>query len=87
MGKEDVLNQAAAWEAYDQWFRDDRVSFLDEPSGVESDFRARACSRHASPKDWADSYLAAFAATSNLTIVSFDRGLRSKSGRALILEA
>ena len=87
MGKEDVLNQVGAWKAYDQWFQDDRVSFLDESPGVEPDFRARASSRQASPKDWADSYLAAFAASSNLTIVSFDRGFRNKSGRGLILEA
>jgi hypothetical protein len=36
-------------------------------------FRARSRSRQASPKAWADAYLAAFAEASQLTLVTFDR--------------
>jgi predicted nucleic acid-binding protein len=39
------------------------------------------------PKDWADSYLAAFAIASQLTVVTFDRVLRGKSKNGLLLGA
>jgi hypothetical protein len=34
--------------------------------------------RHPAPKDWADSYLAAFAGVAQLTLVTFDRAMRGK---------
>ena len=77
MGDE-VLSQIQAWQAYDRWLRDDRVGFLDEPAGIESHFRSATRLRHPAPKDWGDSYLAAFAAAAQLTLVTFDRALRAK---------
>jgi toxin-antitoxin system PIN domain toxin len=85
MGKEEVLSQAEAWDAYNQWLLDERVTFLAEPPGIEESFRASSRSARPSPKDWADSYLVAFAATSNLTLVTFDRALKSKAEHALLL--
>jgi toxin-antitoxin system PIN domain toxin len=85
MGEEEVLTQAQAWEAYDRWLQDDRVTFLGEPAGIEEAFRASSRSPRPSPKDWADSYLAAFSETANLTLVTFDRALKSKAKRALLL--
>lgn len=85
MGSDEVMNQEAAWKAYDRWRDDDRVGFLDEPPDLEPRFRVLTRLRHPAPKDWADSYLAAFALTSNLTIVTFDGGLRAKSGQAVLL--
>ena len=78
MGDE-VINQAEAWQAYDRWFEDTRVVFLDEPTGLESAFRSHSQRKNRSPKDWADAYLIAFAAVLGLTLVSFDRGLLGKS--------
>ena len=86
MGKDDVLNQAEAWDAYDRWLRDERVSFLPEPPELELAFRAMSRRQRPAPKDWADSYLAAFASASNLTLGSFDRDFRSKAKQAVILE-
>ena len=37
---EQVLNQSEAWVIYDQWMKDDRVDFLEEPIGIEPRFRA-----------------------------------------------
>jgi toxin-antitoxin system PIN domain toxin len=85
MGEEEVMSQAGAWEAYDRWLQDDRVAFLNEPPGIEEAFRAGSRSPRPSPKDWADSYLAAFAVTANLSLVTFDRALKSKAERALLL--
>ena len=36
--------------------------------------------------DWADAYLAAFAAVSDLTVVTFDRALHGKARQAIILK-
>ena len=60
---------------------------MDEPSGLETQFRALARSSRASPKDWADSYLAAFAQTSRLTIVTFDHALQNKAKDLVLLQA
>ena len=84
MGKGEVMTQLGAWQAYDQWL-EDRVSFLDEPPGIELAFRSLSRFRHPAPKDWADSYLVAFAAASGLTLVSFDQALRARTGAAVIL--
>ena len=86
MGKE-VLSQSEAWKAYDRWIEDDRVSFLAEPPQLEEQFRAWSRMPHPAPKDWADSYLAAFAEASNLTLVTFDRALERRVAQAILLEA
>ncbi len=85
MGPDDVMTQRAAWLAYDRWQEDERVGFLDEPVDLETRFRALTRLRHPAPKDWADSYLAAFAGTSDLTLVTFDSGLKAKAARAVLL--
>ena len=41
-----VMNQPAAWEAYDRWRADDRVGFLDEPADLDPQFRALTRLRH-----------------------------------------
>ena len=84
MGDE-VMTQPQAWAAYDQWLKDPRVEFVDEPAEVEIRFRALTRLRQPATKDWADAYLAAFATVGQLTIVTFDRGLRSRSKFAIVL--
>ena len=78
MGDE-VMNQTQAWDAYDRWLQDDRVDFLDEPTGLEARFRRSTRSRRPATKDWADAYLAAFAGAGQLTLVTFDRAMRTKA--------
>lgn len=85
MGDE-VMNQPEAWSVYDRWLEDDRVSFLEEPPGLERRFRARSRLRHAAPKTWADAYLAAFAETSQVTLVTLDRAFRGKVKPIVLLE-
>ena len=72
------ITQQQAWATYDRWHEDPRVEFVDEPPGIETRFRALTRLRQPATKDWADSYLAAFATIGQLTLVTFDRGLRSK---------
>lgn len=75
-----VLNQAQAWQAYDRWLADDRMSFAEEPSGVERIFRSLSRQGRPAPKDWADSYLGAFA-----TVVTFDHALARKATHSVDL--
>lgn len=86
MGDE-VMSQPEAWTAYDRWQQDERVDFMDEPPGLEQRFRTLTRLRHPATKDWADSYLAAFAATGQLTLVTFDRALRTKVKPLIFLNA
>ena len=81
----DVMTQRAAWQAYDHWQDDERVGFLDEPVDLEARFRSMTRLKHPAPKDWADSYLASFAETSEVTLVTFDIALKSKAPRVVLL--
>lgn len=86
MGTDQAKSQQEAWKAYDLWLDDPRVEFLDEPAGLESAFRSLTRSKQASPKDWADSYLAAFALVARLTIITFDRAFQNKAKDLVLLE-
>jgi uncharacterized protein len=85
MGDE-VMTQPEAWAAYDRWRQDERVELAEEPAGLEPRFRTLTRLRHPATKDWADSYLAAFATVGQLTLVTFDRGLRAKTRSLVVLE-
>ena len=83
---DDVMHQPEAWSVYDCWLEDDRVSFLEEPSGLERRFRALTRMKQAAPKAWADAYLSAFAETSQLTLVTFDLAFRGRAKPIILLE-
>ncbi len=87
MGRDEVMTQEEAWKAYDGWLQDERVEYLDEPAGLEGHFRGLTRSPHPAPKDWADSYLAAFAVASRLTVVTFDQAFQNKANELLLLKA
>ena len=81
----DVLSQAQAWQVYDGWLGDDRILLMDEPPLMEAPFRALSQQKRPSPKDWADAYLAAFAATAGVRLVTFDQAFRGKAVDVLLL--
>jgi toxin-antitoxin system PIN domain toxin len=82
---DEVMNQPQAWQTYDRWLQDDRVACLDEPSGLERIFRSLTRLRRPATKDWADSYLCAFASASQLTLVTFDRSLSRRASHSRLL--
>jgi uncharacterized protein len=82
---DEVMTQPQAWVAYDQWLQDPRVELVEEPAEIEIRVRALTRLRQPATKDWADSYLAAFATVGQLTLVTFDRGLRAKVKSAILL--
>ena len=86
MGEDKVLSQTEAWVVYDRWIQDDRVSFVEESSTLEARFRALTQDERPATKDWADSYLYAFAETADLHLVTFDQALRQKGANVLLLQ-
>ena len=86
MSAEEVLTQAQAWEAYDVWMEDSRVLFLNESSSLDAVFRSLSRVRYPNPKTWSDSYLAAFAVSSGLRLVTFDQAFLGKLKQLLVLK-
>lgn len=83
---EEVLSQAAAWDTYDGWLHEGGgASYLEEPSSIQEIFCALTQSKNIASKDWADSYLAAFAIVSDLQFVTFDQAFQGKIKHLLIL--
>jgi uncharacterized protein len=81
----DVLSQVQAWRVYDGWLADERVLLMDEPALMETSFRALSQQKRSSPKDWADAYLAAFAAIAGIRLVTFDQAFGTKTADVLLL--
>src|SRR5688572_20623437 len=55
----DATSQSKAWQAYDKFVRDPRVSFFQEPQHLEATFRQFTRSQHRATNVWTDAYLAA----------------------------
>jgi uncharacterized protein len=80
-----VLSQRQAWAAYDSWIVDSECLFEDEPFGLEVEFRALSDRSRPHPREWADSYLAAFAAAKSMELVTFDKALAARAKRSVLL--
>jgi uncharacterized protein len=81
-----VFSQAAAWEVYDEWLGKGRAGYLEEPPAIEQVFRSISQSTQSAPKDWADSYISAFAQVSGLQLVTFDQTLHRRTIGSLLLK-
>jgi hypothetical protein len=71
---EEAVTLAVAWRLYDALLSDPRITFADEPAGLEAGWRAYTTRRRFSPKVWNDAYLAAFSRSAGFTLATFDRG-------------
>lgn len=80
--REDTLSRARAWDVLDSVSSDDRVTFLDEPAGLQLHWRALSARDDKSHKLWTDDYLAAFALASGAPFATLDRAV---AGRYLTL--
>ena len=81
----DMKSMTEAWGVWDQVWADRRIAFLPEPDGLEREFRSRSRLTSRSPKVWADAYLLAFAATTGVKLVTFDRAIKSRGVDVLLL--
>ena len=84
MGDETVT-QRQCWTIYEEWLAGERALLQAEPPGIEAAFRTRTIAREPAPKTWMDAYLAAFAETAGLRLVTFDRALAAKGKGAVLL--
>lgn len=82
-----AVGMPEAWRLWDKVTEDDRIAFLDEPPGLEPEFRGFTRLMTPSPKVWADSYLVAFASAANLKLVTFDRAIKALSRDVVVIEA
>lgn len=81
--REDVLDTDACWGIWHQLLEDARLRFTPtEPPGLTTMFERCTSGRAFSPKLWTDAYLAAYAQTSRLVLVTFDQGFRQFDGLA-----
>jgi toxin-antitoxin system PIN domain toxin len=84
MGDE-ALTLRACWQIFDRWAGTGQVRWATEPAELEQALRTRTKANSISPKTWTDAYLAAFAETAGLTLVTFDKALAAKTKGALLL--
>ena len=70
----EAVTLAEAWTLYDRLLADPRVSFAEEPLGIEASWRRYTSRRRFSPKVWSDAYLAAFVQHAGSELVTFDQG-------------
>jgi uncharacterized protein len=87
MGPDRVLSQQDAWATYDRWTEGPRISLIGESPSLEPELRSLSRLNRPAPKDWKDSYLLAFAKSSDLTLVTFDRGFLHRYRHVILLEA
>jgi len=84
----DPLSPPEAWKNYERWRKRDDVAFVAESPTVESILRDFVFEGQATPSNWTDLYLAAFAKARGSRLVTFDRGMRDLQGvNILLLEA
>jgi uncharacterized protein len=71
---DEAVTLSDAWKLYDALLSDPRVSFVEEPLGVEIPWRQITSQQRFTPEVWSDAYLAAFAQRAGCEIVTFDQG-------------
>ncbi|HKD60629.1 MAG TPA: TA system VapC family ribonuclease toxin [Terracidiphilus sp.] len=87
MGNE-ALTLQACWQIFDRWAGTGQVRWASESAEsheLERRLRARTAANSVSPGLWMDAYLATFAETAGLTLVTFDKALAGKAKGAVLL--
>lgn len=81
------LSNMAAWSIYEGFRADRRVDWVEEPRGLEPQWKKLAGGAKSSPKLWMDAYLAAFAMAGGHRLVTTDKAFRQFKGLDLVLLA
>jgi toxin-antitoxin system PIN domain toxin len=87
--REEALDTAGCWSLWHRLLEDERFHFApEEPPGLDAALERFIKGRDFTPRAWTDAYLAAYAHSGHLTLVTFDRDFRSFPGLACdLLEA
>jgi hypothetical protein len=78
------LTMPEAWRVNDGSYKDERVTFMPEPRGIEPLFRERASEKAASPQVWADAWLLAIPAATDGKLVTFNAALSRRGALCLL---
>jgi uncharacterized protein len=81
----DTLTQSQAWGVFDGLLANPNNRMMNEPHGLDPVFRNFTDRKESSTKQWADGYLAAFAAAAAIQLVTFDQALARKVKGAVLL--
>ena len=84
MGQQ-AFTEKVCWELFDRWVGTGQICWADESNQTHGLLRARTSSDAIAPKAWADHYLAAFAESAGLALVTFDKALAAKTRGAVLL--
>lgn len=79
------LTNKAAWSVFEGIRGNPRISWADEPPGLETHWKRFGVRGIASPKLWMDAYLAAFAIAGDYQLVTTDKAFKQFKGLDLIL--
>jgi uncharacterized protein len=79
------LSNKAAWSVYDGLLADERIAWVEEPSGLETTWKKFAGGSKAAPKLSMDAYLAAFAMAGGHQLVTTDKGFKQFKGLDLVV--
>jgi toxin-antitoxin system PIN domain toxin len=74
------LTNRVAWSTYESFQADDRISWTEEPAGLNARWQKFANRPTASPKLWMDAYLAAFAMEGGHQLVTIDKDFQQFKG-------
>lgn len=85
--RSDVLSSRDAWHVYRTMLGDERVLFAPEPFALEQEWQKLTMQNQPTPKIWTDAYLAAFARSAGMQLVTLDRAVLSLASEALLLSA
>ena len=81
----DVLASRDAWRVYQTILTDERVGFAPEPLVLEEQWKKLTSQKQPTPNVWTDAYLAAFAHSAAMRLVTLDRAVRLLDPEALVL--
>jgi predicted nucleic acid-binding protein len=81
--KDEARSAEEVWSAWTTLLADDRFRVLEEPLGLEQEWRRRTLRLAPGSMIETDTYLAAFAVAAGLTLLTFDRGFQRFPGLAV----
>ena len=81
----DVVTSRDAWRAYRTILADERIGFAPEPFTLETGWKKLTMLDRPASKIWTDAYLAAFAQSAAMRLVTLDRGLLRLAPQSLCL--
>lgn len=76
----DVRSMVDAWRIYDEMMSDERMASAEEPADIAAVRRSLTLRTTFAPNVWTDAYLAPFARSADIQLVTFDRGFGQYPG-------